>query len=770
YQTAVFSGAMAAARDADVNLICFTGGVLNSPDGFGARRNGVYDLANAETLDGLVILSGTIGNHVGPDELARYCQRFQGLPMANIGVELPGIPTFLVDNTSGLQKAVRHLVEVHGLRRIAFIRGPEVNEEAEQRLRTYRDTLLGCGLPYDPDLVTPGNFQAQAGAAAVRTLLDDRRVTFDAIVAANDDMALGAMAALRLRNVRIPEQVAIVGFDDVENARFASVPMATVRQPLWEQGRLATHSVITRMRGGVQDLHVVLPSEFVPRRSCGCRNQDVTTAFPHVPGANQDSSAGADGEDGARAYIAERVQAERRMQAEQWIRTLRRTGEVLLTSFDTVSLAAALAEQMPTLGIPSCYLAMFEESPPLGVSVVGRPTRLLLAYDAQSGVAPMKDAGVFQAHRLVPPDLMPQHRPYALVVEPLFFDEQPLGFVVLEVGPPSGVVYEALRSQIATALKGALLVGQVRSEARRREIEEKNLRQAQKMEAVGTLASGIAHEINTPMQFTTDTVNFLNEAFGAVGAAFAAYRDRARRLAEAAGEMEMLADWDRKDSEADLDYFLSEGPPSFARAMDGLSRVATIVRAMKEFAHPGEGVMGAADMNRALTTTLAIARSEYKYVADVTTSFGVLPPVVCHIGDLNQVFVNLLVNAAHAIQDVVKDSGKKGQIRVGTAHVGEHVEVQIADTGCGIPEAIVDRIFDPFFTTKDAGKGTGQGLAIARSIVVDRHGGKIVCDSKVGIGTTFTISIPVEGVGSTRGSDPDATALPPRPNGVRRDK
>ena len=741
YQTSVFCGALAAAQDADVNLICFTGGVLDSPDGFGARRNGVYDLANAQTVDGLVILSGTIGNHIGPAALARYCARYQGLPMANVGVALPGIPSFLVDNAAGLEGAIRHLIEVHGLRRIAFVRGPEVNDEAQQRFQVYRDTLARCGLPYDPDLVTPGNFQALAGASAVRTMLDERKVAFDAIVAANDAMALGAMEELQARQFRIPEQVAVVGFDDVENARFAAVPMATVRQPLWEQGRLATNSVITRLRGGGQDPEVVLPSEFVPRRSCGCgtRQDREPTAVRARPATGDTPDVGED------ANATERVQGVRRIEAEQWIRVLRRTGEVLITSFDVNALASALAKQLPTLGIPSCYLSVFEELPSAGTSVVGRPTRLLLAYDKRRGAAPLQGFEAFPAERLVPTGLLPQDRRYALVVEPLFFEEQPLGFVVLEVGPTAGVIYEALRSQIATALKGSLLVGQVRDQARRRELEEKNVRHAMKMEAVGTLAAGIAHEINTPMQYTSDTITFLSEGFAALCAQFVTYRDRARRLAETTGQGSLLAEWDNQDQDADVDYILSEGPPSFARALDGMGRVAVIVRALKDFAHPGDGAMAPADLNRALTATLAIARNEYKSTAEVTTDFGTLPPVVCFIGDLNQVFLNLLVNAAHAIQDVVKKAGGKGQIRIGTKHIGEHVEIQIADTGCGIPDEVAHRIYDPFFTTKEVGKGTGQGLSIARAIVVERHRGTIACESKLGIGTTFTITIPVAG-------------------------
>jgi two-component system, NtrC family, sensor kinase len=181
------------------------------------------------------------------------------------------------------------------------------------------------------------------------------------------------------------------------------------------------------------------------------------------------------------------------------------------------------------------------------------------------------------------------------------------------------------------------------------------------------------------------------------------------------------------------------------RSLDGLKRVATIVKSMKEFAHPDTAEMITVDLNHAIQSTLVIARNEYKYVADVETSFGALPPVVCYAGEINQAVLNIVVNAAHAIEDVVKGTQKRGSISVKTSIEGELVVVAIGDTGGGIPVAIRDRIFDPFFTTKEVGKGTGQGLAIARSVVVEKHGGELSLVSEVGKGTTFYIRLPYRG-------------------------
>jgi PAS domain S-box-containing protein len=255
------------------------------------------------------------------------------------------------------------------------------------------------------------------------------------------------------------------------------------------------------------------------------------------------------------------------------------------------------------------------------------------------------------------------------------------------------------------------------------------LRMAQKLEAVGRLASGVAHEINTPMQYVSDNVSFLSQSVEDLASVISAYRvDRARG--------------DEVATEVEADYLLTELPKAMQRARDGVNRVTSIVRAMKEFSHPNTEARSSADINKALETTLEVARSEYKHIAAVETNLQPLPLVPCNIGELNQVFLNLLVNAAHAIEASGKNVSN-GRIRITTQHSGADLIITFEDNGCGIKPENLDKIFDPFFTTKEVGKGTGQGLAISRSIVVDRHGGSLDVHSVVGTGTRFTIRLPV---------------------------
>jgi signal transduction histidine kinase len=266
---------------------------------------------------------------------------------------------------------------------------------------------------------------------------------------------------------------------------------------------------------------------------------------------------------------------------------------------------------------------------------------------------------------------------------------------------------------------------------------ETDLRLAQKLEAVGQLAAGVAHEINTPIQFVGDTIHFLDEAFSDLTVLVDAYDP----LIKSAGLAGAVAG---AQEQADLEYLRERVPLACARGAEGIRRVSTIVQAMRDFAHTGNDSGAPVDINEALERTLIVAANELKYVADVETDLAAVPPVVAVAGDLNQVFLNLIVNAAHAVADVVRDGGARGRIRIATACAGESVVITVSDTGCGIPEELRARVFDPFFTTKPVGAGTGQGLAIARSII-DKHAGVLTLDSEVGAGTTFTIVLPIAG-------------------------
>jgi len=281
------------------------------------------------------------------------------------------------------------------------------------------------------------------------------------------------------------------------------------------------------------------------------------------------------------------------------------------------------------------------------------------------------------------------------------------------------------------------------------------LAQAQKLESIGQLAAGIAHEINTPIQYVGDNLRFLQDAcrrlVGLLGEAHLALRGLSDGTASVEAALACLQSFETSE----MGFVLQEVPMAIADALDGASRVSEIVRAMREFAHPALTEKTAIDVNRAIQSTITVARNEWKRVADVQTDLDSdLPLVPCLPAEFNQVILNIILNAVDAITDAVASTGGRGTITVTTRALGRWAEIRIQDTGTGIPADIRDRVFDPFFTTKQVGRGTGQGLAIAHAVIVEKHGGTIAFETEPAKGTTFVVRLPIACEAVPRGTMP----------------
>lgn len=335
------------------------------------------------------------------------------------------------------------------------------------------------------------------------------------------------------------------------------------------------------------------------------------------------------------------------------------------------------------------------------------------------------DAGIKQCDR--------EYKP--IYLDPLHFKrlDGNEGYLGMNISPIFGGEH---------TLTGYILLG---SDITERIILERRLTQAQKLESIGQLAAGIAHEINTPMQYIGDNTSFLQQSFAKLIAALEKYDEIL--VAAEFGRLQPTLIQQVKDTiqEVELDYLTTEIPLAITQTLEGIQHVVEIVRAMKDFSHPGVKKKTPVNINKALLDTLTVARNEWKYVATAETDFDPdLPDVACLPGEMNQVFLNIIVNAADAIADIVGDGSQgKGKIIIRTRHANDWVEIRISDTGPGIPEEIRSRIFEPFFTTKKVGKGSGQGLAIAYDIVEVKHGGTLTFQTMLGEGTTFTIRLPM---------------------------
>jgi len=544
-------GIVDAAQRYDANLICFVGGELRSHQGFQDQANLLYNLIGEENADGLIFWNSALSNFIGLTAFREYCERFRPLPTVDL-LDVSEKPEES-NEYRGMSALMLHLIETHGCRQIAFIRGPSGNPTAEKRYAAYPDMLKAHGIPFDPDLVMmPGYWSEASGGDAVSALLDQRRKRFDAVVAASDRLAIGAMEALQARGIMVPDEVAVAGFDNIVDSQVATPPLTTMPFPIHARGGRSVANVLAKIQGANPPQLAQLPMNLMIRRSCGCVAPEIQRAaagsillkaetlgsvlgticanliaeFADMTGeimwfeslsqafwreinggspgiflstvdralmetmlAGKEVTAWHDVLSSLRRQtlpylqtLAERLRAEdlwqqarfevgeamqrqqvqAHLRAEQQAQILREIGAKLITTFDVEQLMDILAEGLPRLGIPGCYLALYD-APELSIEYA----RLILAYNEHGRIRMEKQGQRFLSKQLVPEGILPTRRRYNLVAEPLYFQERQLGFVLFEVGPRDGKIYDMLREQVSSAIQGALLVEQVQQDARK---------------------------------------------------------------------------------------------------------------------------------------------------------------------------------------------------------------------------------------------------------------------------------------------------------------
>ncbi len=560
-----------AAVAHDVNLLGFPGVSLRAPEGREAevatQSNIVFDLVPLERVDGVIIHAGALGANADRETLHAFCRQYSHLPHVIVEGNVADAPRVMIGDYEGVRQIMHHLIEVHGARRIAFVRGPHTHPGAEERFRAYTDTLIEHGFPFDQSLISePAPVWWPPPLHICAALLDRDPLDIDAVVAASDGLAMGMLRMLQARGIRVPEDVALMGFDDASESKSAAPPMTTIDPDHYQKGYQSLALLMRVLRGEDDAARVAVTPRLVVRRSCGCLSQAVLDAGSEVADAERAPAEAAPARPFAEAFaervprirqdITEHLASETRrvlgpdwdtswlhslaealtgtvdagvflahmdglmrqaataehslrvwhrvlsttrrhvipliaepalvLRAEQlwrqahilvgdvmrWARdyrqyranlladTLDQIGRALLTSFDIDKLMHTLAEELPRLGIPTGYLALYEDA--------HHPTtlaRLLLAYQQGARVWLPVDKPQYATPRLLPDDLWPRERRWTLVVAPCYFGQEQLGFGLFEMGPDTASTFETLRGQISSALKGALLVQQVENRA-----------------------------------------------------------------------------------------------------------------------------------------------------------------------------------------------------------------------------------------------------------------------------------------------------------------
>ena len=484
YEWDVWRGARAAVEARGGIVLGFAGSGVDDPNAEHQARHGVFDLIHSSNVDGLLCLTSVVGQHAGVERTEAWLSS-KGIPVCSIG-PAERLPSVSVDDASGITQLMGHLIEHHDHHRIAFIKGTESNQEAQRRLAAYYKALANHGLPHDPRLVFDGDFTAAAGVRAMADLFDSRQVPvgeLDAVVACNDYMAFGAIDELVKRRLSVPEQVAVVGFDDIMPARVHSPPLTTVRQPLEELGRQGALRLMDLLEGKPADGAVRLPTELVLRNSCGCvptsryvlprevvdsaegdvRFRDVLrlalqSELRGEPGAfaaaiepflREIAAGGTTDLDVGRRFADEFCSRMRHARGDVVFERLAHLGHVLHTRMfgPQAYLSATLAEYLPTFEIDECVVSEIAGKPRGGSPLAS--LKLAFGFNQSTHQPQMV---TFDGHDLVPPDFAGLRGRSAFVM-PLHCGAQPLGMAVVPASAQEGSFYETLAELFSTVLK-----------------------------------------------------------------------------------------------------------------------------------------------------------------------------------------------------------------------------------------------------------------------------------------------------------------------------
>lgn len=759
YQNTLFHTVLDVVRERDVNLITF----LTTQAWVGPKesqtRNSLLELIGHHKIDGLVI-ENAWANY---DRL--IFDLLQPLPMTCLSIEAEGIPSVVAEYQNGIRELLTHLVDAHRYRKIAFIHAPhgEIAQRDEQaRFGGYQEVLSRRQITFDPQLVVrSAGWDLPATRESIRVLLDERQMRPDAIVACNDLLARWAMEALQERGIRVPQDIAVVGYDNISAYQFLSPPLTTVHQPIAEKARLATEMLLARLAGETIPERTVLPTRLVVRRSCGCQrpttehpalqNPTEQTTFPSTSapqaGALFDAffaeldgkktgnftslleeTLNASARSGSRAGIwqdivtalrqsAAKLEMPARSQAEemlnqaqamvdeateqwlmrQWLRMenqMQITGLLsgaLISALRSEKLSDVLAQWLPLLGIERCFVAQFENpDQPAGWA------RWIVAYD-QHQATTLEPNQRFRAPELIPASLIPHSRRFNMVVVPVRFPSEQVGYATFEMGPREGMVYELLGGLISNILKGAQLYDA--SMQARAAAEKANQLKTR-------LLANVTHELRTPLHIILHHAQAAQDAL-------------ANPLPTTVEELQKHLSNMRQSAEHQL-------------------------RVINDLLDLSRAEIDALDMEITSIEPRSLLESTFQALAESAARPGVtwrlamperLPHIQADPVRIRQVTLNLLSNAAKYTE--------KGEIELGAETSGAQLHLWVRDTGTGIPPDQQDRIFEPFNTISQPHRqpGIGLGLSITRRLVA-LHQGQMRLESTPGQGSTFHIYLP----------------------------
>jgi|GEM_PF-3683731 len=561
YQKLVWKGILDEAYDKKVNILCFPGLRVNHKDNFEYQANIVYKLAGKSNIDGLIILSNTIFYNLKKNEILKFCANYKNIPVLNFGFFIPGFTSIKVDSNYGIKELVSHLVKVHGYKKFAFVKGPQNHPEAQNRFKVFCNALAKYKISIDDDLIVNGDFLKESGYQAVETLLDKRKKKFNVIAAANDTMAIGAIESLQNRNIIVPDDIAVVGYDDTEVCHSCTPRLTTVHQPIYEKGREAISTILKIIKEGKIKKTKVVPSSLIIRQSCGCFsniegiNADIIlkddnffsnfknlkniiieecrapigltkknfkhtieekwiidlfeTYYNNVKNIESDDFINKLDDilktllysnidvyfwhnlistfrrhtlkfsldryillkaesiwEQARIIIDDRYnrsESIKKIQKESLTKNIWEIGNYISSVFYKEKLVDEIIECLKRFKIELCFFSIYENNN--SMNLYPEKSRLILAVINGKKADIGENGIVYKSEYLIPKKLFPKKTRFPLIIKPLYFRKEQLGFIILEMKLHDPLIYDILRQYISSALKGSFLMNEVKEHA-----------------------------------------------------------------------------------------------------------------------------------------------------------------------------------------------------------------------------------------------------------------------------------------------------------------
>lgn len=765
----------------DVNLLAVFGRALDEPNPLAKTSNAIYYLLDPALFDGIIILSTTLAAHCGIETITEFVDRFRSVPRCSVGIALPNVPSIITNNRHGMDAVLEHVLTDHECRHVAFIGGPAWSPEARLRQTAYQDALARHQIAFDPAMIACGDFLWTRGAAAMEELLA-RGLDIDAVVAANDGMAVGAISVLRKRGYRVPKDIAVTGFDDLPSSSVEDPPMTTVAQPCALIARRALELVLDQIAGRSVPEITELPAALVVRRSCGCGSRGHRKRSEGAASGPLDAEVSTRGESGACAKaplsvgrlslpfdvsstgeapledirsnllsnvsdsglednaLLMAVPLSQEDVEDLWADACERVAMSNLRAQMNDRVAAertmmnmgAIGERVSgALDLDLVKEALLEVLPAVGVEtaylsrcVDGHAEELEVFVALRNGAPQPLPHARFPIGKLLPPGAYPLDQRHTFAVFPLVSNIAILGIVVFEYSEVNHG-YEMIRDQVATALTTVALHQAVveQTKLHERDVQEQErLATAKRMQALSVLAGGVAHDLN----------NVLGPLVALPDVMLRVLRDLD------AGQPAI------RELQADIRSIKG----SALRAAQTIKDLLTLSRQGRTIKEPLDlGLLMSGCLSGEALSTIRQINSEVEILVSIPSEPLIVRASAAH---LVRAVLNLVRNAVESIEGAGRVVVTLSPVELvewmsGFERVepGRYAVLSIADTGSGIAEPDLCRVFEPFVSRKRLGEqsGSGLGLAIVHGVIKE-HAGFIDVSSEPGCGTTFTLYIP----------------------------